>query len=55
MHWVFEGIGTALVVFILGLIARPAIKRRRVSQRQRARDQATQVQSGRDTNIGRDE
>jgi hypothetical protein len=51
MHWIFEGIGTALVIFILGLIARSTAKRRRLVQRQRARDHATQIQSGRDTKV----
>jgi len=55
MHWIFDGIGTALVVFVFGLIARPAIRRRRISQSQRAGNRATQIQSGRDTKITRDE
>lgn len=56
MHWIFDGIGTAIVVFILGLLGRRAyVRRSRQKQVQRAGDGATQIQSGHDTNIGRDE
>lgn len=56
MNWVFDGIGTALVVFVLGFLAKAAVNRsRRVKQRQTAGDFSRQIQSGRDTRIGDDD
>jgi hypothetical protein len=52
MQWIFSGIGTAFIVFLLGLGATRVIRRRAVKQRQKAGDNASQIQSGRDTNLG---
>lgn len=57
MHWFFDGLGTMLVGFLLGLGAdegvRHMVNRKRLSQKQRAGHQATQLQAGRDINQGR--
>lgn len=51
MEWVFEGIGTALVIALLGGGGAWYWRSKRINQKQKARDNATQVQSGRDTKI----
>jgi hypothetical protein len=52
MHWILDGIGTALIVFVLGFVTRKVFDRPKlIRQRQRAGDNATQIQSGRDTKV----
>jgi hypothetical protein len=54
VEWVFSGIGTAIIIFLLGLIgSRVAVaaRKKRVRQAQKAGDNAIQVQSGRDSRI----
>ena len=53
MEWIFEGIGTAIITLILGLITGGAIGYRigiknttKVNQKQKAGDNATQIQVG---------
>jgi hypothetical protein len=50
--WVFDGIGTMLLGLVLGAAGGWAITykmmKTKISQRQRAGDNATQVQAGRD-------
>lgn len=52
MDWLFEGLGTAIVAFLLGAAGGSAVTWsvmvKKTSQRQRARDNANQIQSGRD-------
>jgi len=56
MEWAFEGIGTAIVTLIVGLLTggtigyRVGIKKKSTIQTQNAKDNATQVQIGRDYN-----
>lgn len=52
MEWVFSGIGTAIVVFFLGVVSsRIAARRKKIRQIQKGGDNAVQVQSGRDSRI----
>lgn len=55
MEWLFEGLGTAIITLILGLLTGGAIgyrigikKINKVRQKQKARDNASQMQVGRD-------
>jgi hypothetical protein len=57
MEWFFEGLGTAIITLVLGLLTGGAIgyrigikKTNRVNQRQKAKDNASQIQIGRDYN-----
>lgn len=57
MEWFFDGIGTAIVTLIVGLLTggavgyRIAIKKKNISnQKQKAGDNASQIQIGRDYN-----
>jgi hypothetical protein len=50
IEWAFSGLGASLVIFVLGFFGTKAVQRRRsVRQVQKAGDNATQIQSGRDT------
>ena len=52
MEWIFSGIGTAIVTFILGLIFgggigyRVAINKKKIKQSQKAGRQSSQIQIG---------
>lgn len=55
MEWFFDGLGTAIITLILGLLTGGAIgyrvgikKTNKVKQKQTAKDNATQIQVGRD-------
>lgn len=57
MEWFFDGIGTALITLILGLLTGGAVgyrigikKTNKVNQKQIAKDNASQIQVGRDYN-----
>lgn len=57
MEWFFDGLGTARITLIIGLISGGVIGYRvginmtnKVNQRQYAKDNATQIQNGRDYN-----
>lgn len=57
MEWFFDGIGTALITLILGLLTSGAVgyrigikKTNKVIQKQTAKDNASQIQVGRDYN-----
>lgn len=56
MEWVFNGIGTAIITLIVGLITggsigyRIGINKNIVKQNQKAKDNSTQIQIGRDKN-----
>lgn len=52
MEWFFDGIGTAIIIFVLGLIiGGPAgykigVHRTKIKQKQKARNSSTQTQIG---------
>ena len=52
MEWVFDGIGTEIVVFILGLLTgggigyRIAINKKCIKQRQKSGNKSSQIQVG---------
>lgn len=55
MDWFFSGLGTAILTFIFGLTTGGAVgykigisKKTKIKQKQKARDNASQVQVGRD-------
>lgn len=57
MEWFFDGIGTALITLIIGLLTGGAVGYRigikntnKVNQKQTAKDNALQIQVGRDYN-----
>ncbi len=57
MEWFFDGIGTAIITLIIGLLTGGAVgyrvgikKTNRVNQKQTAKDNASQIQVGRDYN-----
>ena len=57
MEWFFSGLGTAIITLIVGFIAggtvgyRIGIKKKNTTkQKQKARDNASQIQIGRDNN-----
>lgn len=56
MEWFFEGLGTAIISLIIGIFTggaigyRIGIKKNISIQKQKARDNSTQVQVGRDYN-----
>jgi predicted TIM-barrel enzyme len=57
MDWIFDGIGTAIITLILGLLTGGTIgyrigikKTNKVNQNQKAKDNASQIQVGRDYN-----
>lgn len=56
MEWIFNGIGTAIITLIGGLITggsigyRIGINKNIVNQKQKAKDNSTQIQVGRDNN-----
>jgi len=57
MEWFFEGLGTAIITLITGLFTGGAIgyrigikKKSIVNQKQKAKDNAIQIQVGRDYN-----
>lgn len=57
MEWFFNGLGTAIITLILGLLTGGTIgyrigikKTNKVSQKQIAKDNASQIQVGRDYN-----
>lgn len=55
MEWLFEGLGTALIGAVLGVIGGGAIGyrigiKKSMNQKQRAGDNASQIQVGRDYN-----
>lgn len=56
MEWIFDGIGTAIITFILGLIIggptgyKIGVRRTQIKQKQKAGDSSTQTQVGQ-TNI----
>jgi hypothetical protein len=52
LEWAFGGIGASLIVFCLGLVGvKAAQRRKKVRQAQRAGDNSSQIQSGRDTKV----
>lgn len=57
MEWIFDGIGTAIVTLIVGLLTGGSIgyrigikKTNKINQRQKAGNKASQIQVGRDNN-----
>lgn len=57
MDWFFSGLGTAILTLIVGLITGGAVgykiginKKTKIIQKQKARDNASQIQVGRDSN-----
>lgn len=57
MEWIFSGIGTAVITFIVGLIAGGSAgykigvnKKTTTKQKQKAGDNSSQMQIGRDNN-----
>jgi len=56
MEWIFDGIGTAIVTLIVGLLTGGAmgykigINKNKVKQKQKAGDNSSQIQIGRDNN-----
>lgn len=51
MEWIFDGIGTAIITFVLGLVAGGGIGyyigvHNSIKQRQKAKDNAQQIQIG---------
>jgi hypothetical protein len=48
MEWIFDGIGTAIISFILGLIGGWAAKSYRIKQIQKSGNNSTNIQIGRD-------
>ncbi|MDR0397867.1 MAG: hypothetical protein LBH36_01630 [Candidatus Nomurabacteria bacterium] len=58
MEWIFDGIGTAIITFLLGLLVgggagyKIAINKNSIKQRQKAGDNSSQTQIG-EVNNGR--
>ncbi|HKM45205.1 MAG TPA: hypothetical protein VJY12_07080 [Dysgonamonadaceae bacterium] len=56
MEWIFDGIGTAIITLIVGLLTGGAvgykigINKNTVKQKQKAGDNSSQIQIGRDSN-----
>ena len=56
MEWIFDGIGTAIITLIVGLLTGGAvgykigINNNTVKQKQKAGDNSSQIQIGRDSN-----
>lgn len=56
MEWIFDGIGTALITLVLGLLIggavvyRVSLYKNIIKQKQRSGDNSTQIQVGRDCN-----
>ena len=54
MEWIFEGIGTAIITLIIGLITgglyKYCVNKNTVKQSQKAGDNSSQIQIGRDNN-----
>lgn len=57
MEWFFDGLGTAIIALIGGLLTGGAVgyrigvkKNNRVNQKQKAKNNASQIQVGRDYN-----
>jgi Na+/glutamate symporter len=56
MEWIFDGIGTAIVTLIVGFLTGGAvgykigINKNTVNQKQKAGDNSSQIQIGRDSN-----
>ena len=56
MEWIFDGIGTAIITLIVGLLTGGAvgykigINKNKVKQKQKAGDNSSQIQIGRDSN-----
>ena len=56
MEWIFDGIGTAIITLIVGLLTGGAvgykigINTNTVKQKQKAGDNSSQIQIGRDSN-----
>jgi predicted TIM-barrel enzyme len=57
MEWIFDGLGTAIITLIFGLLTGGTIgyrigikKTNKVNQKQKAKDNASQIQVGRDYN-----
>ncbi|KAA6318884.1 hypothetical protein EZS27_031157 [termite gut metagenome] len=55
MEWFFEGLGTALIGLVIGITGGGAIGyrigiKKNIHQKQKAKDNATQIQVGRDYN-----
>ncbi|WP_164891151.1 hypothetical protein [Botryobacter ruber] len=57
MEWFFEGLGTAIITLIVGLLSGGAVgyrigikKTNQVNQKQKAKNNASQFQVGRDYN-----
>jgi len=57
MEWIFNGIGTAIITFIVGLITGGTVgykiginKKTTIKQKQKAVDNSSQIQIGRDYN-----
>lgn len=49
IRWSFDGVGAALLVFILGLLV---VKQHKSAQRQRSGHNSTNIQAGRDITFG---
>ena len=56
MEWIFDGIGTAIITLIVGLLTggevgyKIGINKNTVKQKQKAGDNSSQIQIGRDSN-----
>jgi hypothetical protein len=57
MEWIFDGLGTAIITLIIGFFTGGTIgyriginKKNKITQKQNAKDNASQVQIGRDYN-----
>ncbi|HCE53636.1 MAG TPA: hypothetical protein DER05_00980 [Lutibacter sp.] len=57
MEWFFDGLGTAIITLIFGLLSGGAIgyrigikKTNKINQKQTAKDNASQIQVGKDYN-----
>lgn len=52
MEWIFDGIGTALIIFVLGLLVgsgagyRIAINKKSINQKQKGGNNSNQIQIG---------
>lgn len=52
MEWIFDGIGTALIIFVLGLLVgsgagyKIAINKKSINQKQKAGNNSSQIQIG---------
>ncbi|MDR1006104.1 MAG: hypothetical protein LBL74_04495 [Bacteroidales bacterium] len=57
MEWIFNGIGTAIITLIIGFISGGAvgykigIKKTKTVQKQKAKDNANQIQIGGNANV----